>query len=328
MGYIPKVWTSQFLSLDSVWVPSSYTASMFLAHGSIDRSKVRVIPHGIDCEIKQSTNTDNMRQKFNISPSTCLFLYIGAILPRKGIDILMSGWCAAFNRKHDVVLILKLSYSHGGGYLKNMIRDAERNMACGKVIVVQSHYTSVESFYRAADVYVHPSKAEGFGLTPLEALGAGKFVIASGRGAGMDFLSPVTSSLVRSKKRVCESFPCSNNTLCVFQNPLKQTDYSFCETLEGDPFWYEMELDIFRDALRDSHKNRKRNYAVAMSAQSFVCEHFSWKTISAVVVAELVRIVNNGSLFFRAQSRQNHYPLIWEHIREERDNIDCDVCMM
>jgi len=64
----------------------------------------------------------------------------------------------------------------------------------------------LEKFYRAADVFVYPSKAEGFGIPPLEAAASRVPVICSNSSAMEDFtffedchIDPCNESLLEKK---------------------------------------------------------------------------------------------------------------------------------
>ena len=89
---------------------------MFTAQGALPSEKVSVVPHGIPPRrraTRSGAKTD-FRDAHGVSNSTFLFLYVGALLPRKGWDILLDAWCQAFRPDDHVALVVKTSYSHGG----------------------------------------------------------------------------------------------------------------------------------------------------------------------------------------------------------------------
>jgi len=154
---------------------------MFTARGAISADKVSVVPHGVHCapNITKAPEKRKLRTKLKIKSSTIVFMYIGAIIPRKGIDILLDSWCDAYPKKEknsNVALIIKGSYSHGGEALMAKIKGKLKS-DCAKIYYVNAWDNDLDDIYRSADVLVHPTRAEGFGLTPLEALASGNVVI-------------------------------------------------------------------------------------------------------------------------------------------------------
>ena len=259
-GYVPKEWKKLMSSVDSIWVPSSYNARMFYAHNMVPMDKVYVVPHGINClpsktsplvpdttTNSMSISTTSMREKINITSNMTVYLYVGGVLPRKGLDILINAWCIAYNNStnNNVILLIKATYSHGAELTKHVNRSTH----CGRIIVIKEWYNDISQIYDLADVLVHPSKAEGFGLTPFEAIAYGKVVIASDQGATNDFMSNDYSILVKSSKERCKIWPCKGRSLCVF--PLKST-WNACKELQEHPFWsvytailYENAYDLY-----------------------------------------------------------------------------------
>lgn len=126
------------------------------------------------CLSTATTHPDNelggqFRKDHGTLDSTRMYAYVGALLPRKGLDILLNAWCRASVPADNVVLVVKTSYSHGGEALRQKLLGAESHEACGKLIHLDGWLGEggLESLYDAADILVHPSRAEGFGLTPM-----------------------------------------------------------------------------------------------------------------------------------------------------------------
>ena len=240
-GYVPKEWKRQLTTVDSIWVPSSYNARMFFTHNMVHMDKVYVVPHGINC-IPNNTYAPKirvrLREKLNITSNMTVYLYVGGVLPRKGLDILISAWRLAYNSTDNAVLLIKASYSHSADLTDRL----KRSTHCSRIVLIKKWFSDIGQLYDLADVLVHPSKAEGFGLTPFEALAYGKVVIASDQGATNDFMSTEYSILVESKKEKCTVWPCKGRSLCLF--PLKSS-WSACKELESHPFWCVHDYDLY-----------------------------------------------------------------------------------
>jgi glycosyltransferase involved in cell wall biosynthesis len=101
-------------------------------------------------------------------------LFVGTLEPRKGVDVLLEAWRAIPEPKPRLVLCGSSGW--------------------GKV-PVDSHVewtgfvdrTRLRDLYRHAIAFVYPSRYEGFGIPPLEAMACGAPVIATRTGAIPDF---------------------------------------------------------------------------------------------------------------------------------------------
>jgi glycosyltransferase involved in cell wall biosynthesis len=99
-------------------------------------------------------------------------LFVGRLDRQKGIDILLD----IFSEISDKSILL---YVAGEPVLHDVQCVPPKNV----VMLGWIGHTDIDSYYRAADVVVIPSRWEGFGLVALEAMRNGIPVIASDAGA-------------------------------------------------------------------------------------------------------------------------------------------------
>jgi len=267
------------------------TAKMFTSRGAIAPEKVSVVPHGTRHRNSKENAGEDFRDAHNIGNATTLFVYVGALLPRKGLDILLDSWCQAFKPDEDVALIVKSSYSHGGEMIKEKLLAFTGCPKCGRIIHLEhwSGNDDLTSLYDAANIFVHPSRAEGFGLTPLEALGFGKLVVAPNMGASNDFLSQYYAYLVDAELQTCSTFPCDERAFCVFQDK-DEGSWNKCETLEDTPTWHPLNETKLTEALKEVHENKARYQRYVPYGQHVVQTHFSWSAISKVAIYEMFKV--------------------------------------
>jgi glycosyltransferase involved in cell wall biosynthesis len=99
-------------------------------------------------------------------------LFIGQLSPRKGYDLLLRAMPKVLERYPTATMLLVSGLNQEDrAKLDQMARDlgiAERIQVLGRV-----EDAELVNLYRAADLYVTPTRYEGFGLTLLEAMTAG-----------------------------------------------------------------------------------------------------------------------------------------------------------
>ncbi len=113
------------------------------------------------------------------------FAHLGGAHARRGTDVLLRAYAAAFTADDDVALLLKpFHYAHHREWLEQALAPLRRPGA-PEVQLVDERFDAVASFFRAADVGVYPLRAECFGLPVLECIASGRRVIVTA-GTGLD----------------------------------------------------------------------------------------------------------------------------------------------
>jgi glycosyltransferase involved in cell wall biosynthesis len=98
-----------------------------------------------------------------------VLLVVGRLAQQKGVDVAVRA-LPAIRREHpDAVLVV----------LGEGPQRAELKAIAGEGVFLPGRVGDVAAFYRRADLLVHPVRWEGFGLALLEAMLAGKPVVAS-----------------------------------------------------------------------------------------------------------------------------------------------------
>lgn len=152
---IDPEWVEYLKMADKIFVPSKFCQKSFATRGI----ESEVIPLGY--------NDEEFYYKEKQDDGVFTFTMYNAFDQRKGWDILFGAFTEEFGQQSDVKLILK-------SVVKKLpfpiIRSQYPN-----VEVVLGNYTPFElrELLWKTDCFVFPSRGEGFGLTPLEALACG-----------------------------------------------------------------------------------------------------------------------------------------------------------
>jgi len=165
-------------------VPSSAVAADLADMTDIESARVTIIPEGVDPLFRRPVSEVDVAAvcaRHNIRPGR-FFLFVGAISGRKNLVTALRA-LAAFRAESGSDIPLVVAGPRGRGADEF---DAEtRRLGLQSAIRVTGFVSAADLpvVLAAALALVHPSKYEGFGLTPLEAMAAGTAVLAANTGA-------------------------------------------------------------------------------------------------------------------------------------------------
>lgn len=179
---LPESWTIGIRSVDEVWVPSQWQVDPF---ERVCGTPVHVIPLGVDGK--------RFAYKRRVRGDVLTFLHFttDATDRRKGADLAVRAFVAAFPGRSDVRLVMRSTIPG-----QSIRPDPRVEFVYGIVTPAQ-----LLADYHAADALLHPARAEGFGLVPLEAMASGMPAIyanATGPADYGSFGQPVSSQRVPS----------------------------------------------------------------------------------------------------------------------------------
>ena len=152
---IPDDWQEYLQDADLVLVPSKWCQSVFKKAG-IDS---KVVPLGYNDSVFKP-------QKRPAKRSTFTFLHYDAFNARKGHFEVLEAFEKAFKKEDKVKLIFKTTREHYLPLPPSQYPNIE-------VVDGNMSETQLLRLCKKADCFVFPSRGEGFGLTPLEAMATG-----------------------------------------------------------------------------------------------------------------------------------------------------------
>lgn len=203
---LPKTWLKDINYVDYVLPSSNFSKEVFVNSGWPE-AKCVVVPHGIEAlspEEEVAVKPHELKTK-----KTFKFLNVSIPHHRKNIDLLVDCYYRSFSGEDDVCLVLKTSLAKPRHRFEvdvaQIIRDAQarhkdRPGGLPHIEIVQGRIENMLSLYKATDVLVSATSSEGFGLPLLEALAAGKLVVAPRCTGQLDFLNDNNSLLVGVKE--------------------------------------------------------------------------------------------------------------------------------
>jgi glycosyltransferase involved in cell wall biosynthesis len=125
---------------------------------------------------------ESARQKYGLAPEGGYVLYLGGFDARKNVRALLSAWTwadASIGQNYPLVLGGQLPAPDGRLFEDFPALARELDIADTVKFIGPVDEADKPALYRGASVFVYPSRYEGFGLPPLEAMACGVPVVAS-----------------------------------------------------------------------------------------------------------------------------------------------------
>jgi len=179
---LPNGWLEKMNECDEVWATSPWVAEVYKNSGV--KPPIHVYEHGIDNKWApmRRTGSDVVR-----------YLHVGEPALRKGGQMALDAFRAAFGNRTDVHLTLKCYEDHWLRAWHNG-QFTTPDKAYDNVTIITKTIPEEElmALYRQHDVMVYPTYGEGFGFLPLQSLATGMPTICTDEWAPYrEFLGPL-----------------------------------------------------------------------------------------------------------------------------------------
>jgi glycosyltransferase involved in cell wall biosynthesis len=198
---VPRSWIEGAQFVHEIWTPSRFAGE---ALGRVAARPVRVVPHVlplIAAGFEGLPDTKSAARSAMGLPDSAFIVAFGFAMlsnfERKNPLAVIAAFKQAFRNDPSAHLVLRCldlkGYQRGARILNDHVAGF-RN-----IHVISDISTPMSSVVDAADVYLSLHRSEGFGLTLLEAMAAGKPVVATNWSGNTDFMSPDNSVLIESE---------------------------------------------------------------------------------------------------------------------------------
>jgi glycosyltransferase involved in cell wall biosynthesis len=168
---VPNSWAQSFRLYDEIWAPTEYVRS---AIASVIKQRIKVVPYGaaLDPMPRAIRNdTPGFVVGYSFAVNSCYY--------RKNPEDAVRAFKLAFPEDTNVKLYLRSNDLDDRPIERDQLRAT---IADDPRITIfdKTNRIGLQDFYNSIDVYLSPSKAEGYGLNLVEAAQAGIPVICNG----------------------------------------------------------------------------------------------------------------------------------------------------
>lgn len=169
-------------------------------------NKNRTITHGVDTTVfyKDPVGRKITRDRYSIKDTDVLMMNVGAMTSNKGIVyIILTLAILVKNGFTNLKLFIKgiadlyQTTNVLQGYFNQLINHVSKEemdlLIKNNIIITYDtlNFSQMKDLYNACDIYISPYIAEGFNLTPLEALACGCNVAVSNTGSTEDYINDI-----------------------------------------------------------------------------------------------------------------------------------------
>lgn len=161
---------SLFEMISEVWTYTEASEQIL----KIYHNDVKILSHCVDYELIKKSPAYPLRKELNMPTDKKLAVFVGDNIYRKGIDLILK-WLS--KEREWIAYLHTPSFKSVGFNLKELKkvynlagRLFTKTDLQAQIGTVEMPPQSIYGIMKSADLYLHPHRAEGFGLTVLEAL--------------------------------------------------------------------------------------------------------------------------------------------------------------
>jgi glycosyltransferase involved in cell wall biosynthesis len=161
--------------------------------GMIDPRKLRTIRNGVPRPAPARDARSAIRRELSIDDDTVLAVAVGALIPRKGHDVLIDAARVARRNGADLHYAI---VGRGDDEWTRSLRARAQDIGVDDVFSFLGYRRDIDAILASADLLVHPSRNEALPTSILEAMASGLPVVASDAGGTAELVEHLRSGFV------------------------------------------------------------------------------------------------------------------------------------
>ncbi len=159
---------------------TSFVAASYARTG-LPLDKLRRIPCGIDVEQRflpvAAAGKAALRRELGLDPAAKIAVFTGAVVPRKGVDLLVEAWSRVSASCPEALLLVlgpldALERPEEAGYADE-VKERIAELGLENAVRLMGRTDDVQRYLQLADIFVFSSRFETFGIALIEAMACG-----------------------------------------------------------------------------------------------------------------------------------------------------------
>ena len=251
-----------------LWFPSEWGRKVAIENGLLP-VQIDVVPEGVD--------GNTFHPYFKPKHDKFRFLLIGKNEQRKSVEESILAFAQVFGSNPNVELVIKSDFFRNVEIKRKELEDKITNTGADNIKLIWGYQTleGLSNLYRSSDVFLFPTKAEGWGLPLIEAAACGLPLITTYYSGQTEFLQDIKSS-------------------CLFVpyelEPIGCPEYQeFYPASNGDfGKWAVSSVDGIAQAIKQVYDNYASFKAQATKNSEIIRSKYSWAN-SAIKSLEMLK---------------------------------------
>jgi glycosyltransferase involved in cell wall biosynthesis len=260
---LPSAWIAHLAHYHQVWVSSGWGHDVLRANGY--SGDVRVLAAGVNAQIFVPRDREPVWEP---GKRSLRILMVGKLERRKGYDIALEA-LARLSKQIKLTLVAKADYFMFPDRAAQLGRVAESMGVECELVSGKLTSAALAQLYRSCDLFLFPSRAEGFGLPCIEALASGLPTMAVHYSGPSVFLDAIAGLFREIRFEMV---------------PLVDDDYSrFYRSAYGqEPLgeWAEPSVDSIVEGVLAMASDYPAWLERARKAASIIRDQFDWQRVA------------------------------------------------
>lgn len=164
----------------------------------VSGDKIVTIPNGVDCTKFYKENSKSTRVEFrkyhDLPGDAKVAIFVGRLVYRKGVDVLLKAWDTLSQSYTDYYVLVVGSGRMQPDSVEKEIKSYVNDHHIDRVRFI-GEIQAIDYYLANSDLFVFPSRKEGFPNALMEAMAAGLPVVVSDIGGNTDLVSDKETGL-------------------------------------------------------------------------------------------------------------------------------------
>jgi predicted O-linked N-acetylglucosamine transferase (SPINDLY family) len=269
-------WVNGLSQVDAIWTTSAWGKSVIAAHG-LDEARIDVVHEGFSPQVFHAGLRDQRKDRGKVFR----FLTVGKWEVRKGQVEFLQAYAQAFRGVKDVELVLMCDNPFVPGF---SVQAEIAKLGLGKtapIKVMKPLATDVDmaAAYAAADCFVLPTRADGWGLPIMEAMACGTPVITTRYSAMTEYANDANAYLLNVERMV----------------PVYDPLFFPQAGVAGE--WAQISVDELAARMRQVYEKRDEAAVLGLSAAQDMAQHWTWDHAAQKAHTLITRARKLGTVF-------------------------------